>query len=85
MKDIQSFVEFQGLEQALNTHLSVNFYPPLPGYVKEAFIEVFKEHWEGKLDEEDLDQALSDRAYYTGGIGSCDFWQFTNSNQEEVA
>jgi hypothetical protein len=42
----------------------------------DAFVEVFTEYWNGELEADDLDEALARRAWYTGGIGKYDFWQF---------
>jgi len=83
MPDPSYAIEMLGKAQGLSQHLTTAFYPPLPGYVKAAFIEVFSEYWNGDIDVSDLDQQLADRAYYTGGVGSYNFWQFLNPEDLE--
>ena len=78
MPDPSYVIENHGREAGLQFHLDSAFYPPLPGYVKAAFIDVFKEYWEGELDASELNDALADRAYYVGGIDKYNFWQFLN-------
>lgn len=81
MKDTMTLQEYLGRENGLRTHLQCNFYPRLPDFVVDAFVEVFKEHWDGKLPVEALNAALAERAYYTGGIEKYDFWQFINEEE----
>ena len=76
MPDPSYVIETEGRQQGLDFHLSTAFYPPLPDYVKEAFIRVFVDYWEGDIDVTDLNDQLADRAYYTGGIEQYNFWQF---------
>jgi hypothetical protein len=84
MKDLDYVKESMSQEGALRFHLTTNFYPPLPDFVKDAFVEVFKEYWAGDLDVSDLDKELAERAYYTGGIDNYDFWQFCKEEDLEA-
>lgn len=45
-------------EQALKTHLDINFYPKLPANVKESIIKAFSEYWDGKIED---DSELAER------------------------
>ena len=79
MPDPSYVVDTQGKAEGLSFHLTTAFYPPLPDFVKKAFTEVFTEYWDGDIDSvAELESALSERAYYTGGVGSYNFWQFLN-------
>ena len=78
MPDPSYVIETNGRKAGLQFHLDTAFYPPLPGYVKEAFVEVFQDYWNGDIDAADLDEQLAERAYYTGGVGNYNFWQFLN-------
>ncbi len=80
MPDPSYVIETEGKASGLNFHLTTAFYPPLPDFVKQAFVEVFTEYWNYEIEIEDLDQQLADRAYYTGGVGSYNFWQFLNED-----
>ena len=82
MKDLDYVQETMSQANALRFHLSTNFYPPLPDFVKDAFVAEFQEYWDGNVDVPQLEANLAERAYYTGGLGKYDFWQFLN--EEEI-
>ncbi len=72
-----------GLESSLHFHLSVNFYPPLPGVVKEAFVGAFRDYWNGGVTIPELQAKLKDEAGYIGSLGQYDFEQFLNQEDLE--
>ena len=47
-------MEFAEMENGLAAHLSCNFYPPLPEYVKQSTIEGIKAFNEGTITIEEL-------------------------------
>ena len=54
MKDTAYTTELLGKKGSLELHLTANFYPPLPEFVKKSAVDAFEEHWNGELD--DLDE-----------------------------
>jgi len=44
-------------EGALEAHISMNFFPPHPGYVKKSIVEGFKKYWAGEIGLEELAKA----------------------------
>ena len=78
MPDPSYVVETQGRKAGLQFHLNSAFYPPLPMYVKVAFLHAFEEYWDGKLNIYQLSEALEERAGYVGDLGQYNFWQFLN-------
>ena len=84
MKDLSYAIETLQRKEALRYHLTGNFYPPLPEFVKDAFVDVFEEYWNGELMASELDDALAERAYYTGGIWKYDFYQFLDEADLEA-
>lgn len=78
MKDLSHALNHLRQGEALRYHLNVNFYPPIPGEVKDEFVAVFTEYWNGELEAGDLNVALAERTGYVGGIEQYDFWQFLN-------
>lgn len=76
MKDLSYAQETLSREQALRYHLTTNFFPSIPDFVQDEFVNVFQEYWNGDLDVSELDGTLAERAWYTGGINNYDFWQF---------
>lgn len=54
-------MEFASMEDrslGMRMHLDTNFFPPLPGFVKDKIAAAFKRHWEGELDEEGVVKEL---------------------------
>lgn len=51
-KDTGTLIEVGILNkiQALQWHISSNFYPPHPRYVQDSMIEGFKQYWAGEID-----------------------------------
>ena len=43
MKDIKS------LEKGLRVYLTSKFYPPIPNWVKDVFVDSYKEYWKGNI------------------------------------
>jgi len=78
MPDPSYVIETGGREAGLLFHLETAFYPPLPGFVKDGFVEVFTEYWNGEIPIENLDYALETRAWYCGGAGKYNFHLFLN-------
>ncbi len=72
-----------GLESSLHFHLSVNFYPPLPGVVKEAFVGAFRDYWNGGVSIDELQAKLREDAGYTGSLDQYDFYQFLSQDDLE--
>lgn len=63
---IERTIDSDGLASSLQMHLSANFYPPLPGWVKQIFGDAFNQYWAGMIDEEGLEKELG--RVYTGGL-----------------
>jgi hypothetical protein len=63
---IETTIDSVGLADSLQMHLSANFYPPLPGFVKQIFGDAFNMYWAGMIDEEGLEKELS--RVYKGGL-----------------
>ena len=68
MKDIKS------LEKGLRIHLTSNFYPPIPSWVKDVFVNSYKEYWNGNVDRKGLEKLLED--VYIGGLEEYGLWAF---------
>ena len=68
MKDIKS------LEKGLRIHLTYNFYPPIPSWVKDVFVNSYKEYWNGNVDRKGLEKLLED--VYIGGLEEYGLWAF---------
>ena len=71
---IERTIERDGRFESLMTHLSVNFYPPVPEFVKKIFGDAFNMYWAGMIDVAGLEKELS--RVYKGGIGQYDFWLY---------
>jgi len=63
---IETTIDSVGLADSLQMHLSANFYPPMPGWVKQIFGDAFNMYWAGMIDEEGLEKELS--RVYKGGL-----------------
>ncbi len=63
-------------EASLLHHLTVNFYPPIPAPIKEAFVACFRDYWNGGTGIEDLELRLWNDAGYKGGLHRYDMDQF---------
>ena len=48
------FTDYLGKEDGLKMHLTSNFYPPHPQFVKESTVKGFKLYWDYKIDIEKL-------------------------------
>jgi hypothetical protein len=68
---IERTIESNGLASSLQMHLSSNFYPPMPGWVKQIFGDAFNMYWAGMIDEEGLEKELS--RVYVGGLDKYGF------------
>ena len=44
-------------EVALEMHITGNFYPPHPDYVKQSMREGFKQYWAGEIGLDELREA----------------------------
>ena len=78
MPDPSYVIETGGREQGLAFHLDTAFYPPLPKFVKDAFLEAFRGYWSYDYDITELQERLLEDAGYKGDLGSYNFWQFLN-------
>ena len=78
MPNPEYVIETVGKQAGLAFHLETAFYPLLPDQVRQGFMSVFTEYWNHQLDFKDLNQALSDRAWYTGGWEKYNFHMFIN-------
>ena len=78
MPDPSYVIETGGREAGLAFHLETAFYPPLPGFVKDAFLEAFRGYWSEDYDISELADRLRDDAGYVGDLGSYNFWMFLN-------
>lgn len=74
MKDIKS------LEKGLRVYLTSKFYPPIPNWVKDVFVDSYKEYWNGNVDRKGLEKLLED--VYTGGLENYGLWVFLKEYQE---
>lgn len=78
----QDFIEqtlaVHGKSESLRMHLSGNFYPPLPEWVKDVFVGSFEKYWDGKSDIEMLQADLSD--VYVGGLHKYGFDNYLNES-----
>ena len=50
MKDIKS------LEKGLRVYLTSKFYPPIPNWVKDVFVDSYKEYWKGNIGRKGLEK-----------------------------
>lgn len=66
----QDFIEVTtdmlGKSASLRMHLSGNFYPPMPEWVKDVFVGSFERYWDGQSDMDMLKTDLSD--VYQGSL-----------------
>ena len=83
MPDPSYVIETNGRKEGLCFHLNTAFYPPLPYDVKFEMLGTFEKYWDGKIPIEDLDAELEERAGYTGGVGSYNFYMFLNEEDLE--
>jgi hypothetical protein len=74
------FIEYAtenfGKANALELHLSANFYPPLPSEVKKVFLDAFNQYWSGMIGITSLSKELS--RVYKGGLDQYGFDHFIN-------
>ena len=73
---IEDTIKMSGRAESLQMHLTANFYPPLPGFVKKIFGDAFNMYWAGMIDSQGLDKELS--RVYTGGLDRRGFWNYLN-------
>ena len=78
MPDPSYVLETAGKEAGLAFHLETAFYPPLPGFVKVAFVAAFKKYWEYELDIAELATELREEAGYIGDLNSYNLPMFLN-------
>ena len=69
---IEYTTENFGRAESLRLHLSANFYPPLPSFVKQIFIDAFNQYWSGLTDINGLEEELS--RVYKGSLNDYGFW-----------
>ena len=75
---IEYTIETQGKANSLNMHLSANFYPPLPEYVKKIFIDAFNLYWAYMIDIDQLQKELS--RVYKGTLDQYGFYNYLNED-----
>ena len=68
MPDPSYVVQEQGRKAGLEFHLQTAFYPPLPLYVRVAFVNAFESYWNGDVSLEDLPAMLHEDAGYVGEL-----------------
>jgi hypothetical protein len=73
---IETTIESSGRADSLQMHLSANFYPPLPEFVKKIFGDAFNMYWAGMIDVPQLEKELS--RVYTGGLDRYGFDNYLN-------
>ena len=78
MPDPSYVIETAGKQAGLAFHLETAFYPPLPGFVKTAFVAAFKKYWDYEIDIDGLSTELREEAGYIGDLGSYNLPQFFN-------
>ena len=80
---IEYTTENFGRAESLRIHLSANFYPPLPSFVKQIFIDAFNQYWSGLTDINGLEKELS--RVYKGSLNDYGFYNYLNQEDlEEV-
>jgi len=75
---IEYTTENFGKAQSLELHLSANFYPPLPSYVKKIFVDAFNLYWSGMTDINGLQKELS--RVYRGTLDQYGFYNYLNED-----
>lgn len=74
----QDFIEYTqesvGMADSLSMHLSANFYPPLPGAVKQVFLGAFNQYWAGQIGITGLETELS--RVYRGSLNDYGFYNY---------
>lgn len=73
---IEDTIESNGRADSLQMHLSRNFYPPLPAFVKKIFADAFNMYWAHMIDMVQLEKELS--RVYTGGLYKYGFDNYLN-------
>ena len=81
----QDFIEYtketSGLADSLQMHLTANFYPPLPDFVKKIFADAFNMYWARMIDIDGLAKELS--RVYRGSLYDYGFWNYLNEEDLE--
>ena len=80
---IEYTTENFGRAKSLEIHLSANFYPPLPGFVKQIFVDAFNQYWSGLTDINGLEKELS--RVYKGSLNDYGFYNYLNEEDLEEA
>ena len=80
---IEYTTENFGRAESLRLHLSANFYPPLPSFVKQIFIDAFNQYWSGLTDINGLEKELS--RVYKGSLNDYGFYNYLNEEDLEEA
>jgi len=75
---IEYTTENFGRAESLKLHLSANFYPPLPSFVKQIFVDAFNQYWSGLTDIDGLQQELS--RVYRGSLNDYGFYNYLNED-----
>lgn len=81
-KDVGTLIEMGILNrvQALEWHISSNFFPPHPKYVKDSMVDGFKKYWAGEINEEQL----KDKCYLRDLSGLYRYFgEFMDMKEEE--
>ena len=71
-------IETSGKAASLDMHLTANFYPPLPSYVKKIFIDAFNLYWSYAIDINQLQKELS--RVYKGTLDQYGFEYYLNED-----
>ena len=80
---IEYTTENFGRAKSLEIHLSANFYPPLPNFVKQIFVDAFNQYWSGLTDINGLEKELS--RVYRGSLNDYGFYNYLNEEDLEEA
>ena len=80
---IEYTTENFGRAKSLEIHLSANFYPPLPSFVKQIFVDAFNQYWSGLTDINGLEKELS--RVYKGSLNDYGFYNYLNEEDLEEA
>lgn len=75
---IEYTIDTQGKAASLELHLTANFYPPLPNYVKKIFIDAFNLYWSHMIDVDQLQKELS--RVYKGTLDQYGFYNYLYEN-----
>lgn len=78
---IEDTIDTLGKAYSLQTHLSSNFYPPLPSEVLKVFGDAFNMYWARMIDIDGLQKELG--RVYKGSLNDYGFWNYLNEEDLE--